>query len=137
VGADRKGPLAAFIVVAIIAAILLITSVRSQAATGWLGRAVPSTPEVVHAVGGGFGRMVEQGTILVQRTSDVVARADAHHPGARGAAGSASSGRQVRSAHAGRTRAGHGHVSRVPSRRGHQGTTGHGHPDHGRAFRNR
>ena len=31
-GADRRGPLAAFIVVAIIAAILLVTSVRSQAA---------------------------------------------------------------------------------------------------------
>jgi hypothetical protein len=44
VGADRKGPLVAFIVVAIIAAILLITSVRSQAATGRLGRAVPSAP---------------------------------------------------------------------------------------------
>jgi hypothetical protein len=32
VGADRKGPLAAFVVIAIIAAILLVTSVRSQAA---------------------------------------------------------------------------------------------------------
>jgi hypothetical protein len=31
VGADRKGPLVAFIVVAIIAAILLVTSVRSHA----------------------------------------------------------------------------------------------------------
>ncbi len=30
-GADRRGPLAAFIVVAIIAAILLVTSVRSRA----------------------------------------------------------------------------------------------------------
>lgn len=59
-GADRKGPLAAFIVVAIIAAILLITSVRSQAATGWLGRAVPSTPEVVRSMGGGLGRLVGQ-----------------------------------------------------------------------------
>ncbi len=30
-GADRRGPLAAFIVVAIIAAILLVTAVRSHA----------------------------------------------------------------------------------------------------------
>jgi hypothetical protein len=37
VGVDRKGPLVAFIVVAIIAAVLLITSVRSQAAPGWPG----------------------------------------------------------------------------------------------------
>jgi len=33
---DRRGPLVAFIVVAISAAILLVTSVRSQAAPGWL-----------------------------------------------------------------------------------------------------
>jgi hypothetical protein len=31
VGVDRKGPLAAFVVIAIIAAVLLVTSVRSQA----------------------------------------------------------------------------------------------------------
>jgi hypothetical protein len=36
VGANRRGPLAAFVVIAIIAAILLVTSVRSQAAPGWL-----------------------------------------------------------------------------------------------------
>ena len=35
-GTDRRGPLAAFVVIAIIAAILLVTSVRSQAAPGWL-----------------------------------------------------------------------------------------------------
>jgi hypothetical protein len=34
VGADRKGPLAAFVVIAIIAAVLLVTSVRSQADPG-------------------------------------------------------------------------------------------------------
>jgi len=34
VGADRKGPLAAFVVIAIIAAVLLATSVRSQAESG-------------------------------------------------------------------------------------------------------
>ncbi len=33
-GADRRGPLLAFIVIAIVAAILLITSVRSHASTG-------------------------------------------------------------------------------------------------------
>ena len=38
---DRRGPLVAFVVVAIIAAILLVTSVRSQAAPGWLR--VPAT----------------------------------------------------------------------------------------------
>ena len=32
-GADHRGPLLAFIIIAIVAAILLITSVRSQAAT--------------------------------------------------------------------------------------------------------
>jgi hypothetical protein len=35
VGADHKGPLAAFAVVAIIAGVLLVTSVRSQAAPSW------------------------------------------------------------------------------------------------------
>jgi hypothetical protein len=53
VGGDRKGPLAAFIVIAIIAAILLITSVRSQAATAWTDRTLPTAPRVVHAVGDG------------------------------------------------------------------------------------
>jgi hypothetical protein len=37
VGADRKGPLAAFVVIAIIAAVLLVTSVRSQAEPGRRG----------------------------------------------------------------------------------------------------
>lgn len=35
-GTDRKGPLAAFVVIAIVAAILLVTSVRSQAEPPWL-----------------------------------------------------------------------------------------------------
>ena len=35
-GADRRGPLAAFVVIAIVAAILLVTSVRSHASPGWL-----------------------------------------------------------------------------------------------------
>jgi hypothetical protein len=72
VGADRKGPLAAFVVIAIIAAILLVTSVRSQAATGWLRSALPSTPTMVGAVTGGLDQMVEQGTDLVARSADPV-----------------------------------------------------------------
>jgi len=71
-GADRKGPLAAFIVVAIIAAILLVTSVRSQAATGWLRNALPSPPNVVSAVDGGFDQIVEQGADLVHRSTGLV-----------------------------------------------------------------
>jgi hypothetical protein len=70
VGADRKGPLAAFIVIAIIAAILLVTSVRSQAATGWLRDALPSTPTVVNAVGDGVDQIVEGGSVLVQGSTD-------------------------------------------------------------------
>lgn len=35
-GAEHKGPLAAFVVIAVIAGVLLVTSVRSQAAPGWL-----------------------------------------------------------------------------------------------------
>jgi hypothetical protein len=38
VGADRRGPLVAFIVIAVIAAILLVTSVRSRAAPRWVDR---------------------------------------------------------------------------------------------------
>jgi hypothetical protein len=70
VSADRKGPLVAFIVVAIIAAILLVTSVRSQAATGWFRRALPSTHAVVHVVDGGLDRAVHQGSALVRATTD-------------------------------------------------------------------
>jgi hypothetical protein len=71
-GADRKGPLAAFIVVAIIAAILLVTSVRSQAAAGWLRSGLPSPPNVVSAVNGGFDQIVEQGADLVHRSAELV-----------------------------------------------------------------
>jgi hypothetical protein len=72
VSADRKGPLAAFIVIAIIAAILLVTSVRSQAATGWLNRALPSAHSVVHAVDGRVERVVAQGSALVRATTSRV-----------------------------------------------------------------
>lgn len=43
-GADRRGPLAAFIILAVIAVILLVTSVRSQAASGWFRTTVVAGP---------------------------------------------------------------------------------------------
>jgi hypothetical protein len=73
VGAERKGPLVAFIIVAIIAVILLVTSVRSQAAPGWLDRRLPAS---VVAVGDGMSRIVAQGVVLVHRTSPEHAAAD-------------------------------------------------------------
>jgi len=78
VSADRKGPLAAFIVVAVIAAILLVTSVRSQAATASVGRAPSSTSGVVRTVGGGIEQVVGQSGSLVH-TTDVVRHG--RHPG--------------------------------------------------------
>lgn len=84
-GADRKGPLAAFIVIAIIAAILLITSVRSQAATGWPRRALPSTSTVVQAVGGGLDRVVDGGLVLVHTTAGLVSSPDSGDTDASGA----------------------------------------------------
>jgi hypothetical protein len=79
VGADRKGPLAAFLVVAVIAVILLVTSVRSQAAPGWIqGRlpasivaAVPDAPAagVWDSVGVSVSQAVVQGVVLVHRAT--------------------------------------------------------------------
>ena len=83
-GTDRRGPLAAFIVVAIIAVILLVTSVRSQAAPGWLDgelpssvvAVVPSTDDgLLGAIGDGMDQLVEHGTVLVHK-------ATAHHSSA-------------------------------------------------------
>jgi len=74
VGAERKGPLAAFIVVAIIAVILLVTSVRSQAAPGWLDRRLPASVVAVvpssdsglwGASGNGMERIAAHGVVLV------------------------------------------------------------------------
>lgn len=68
---DRRGPLVAFVVVAIIAAILLVTSVRSQAAPGWLR--VPATTIADGPTAGDLGsasavrRTVHPGLLLVHR----------------------------------------------------------------------
>ncbi len=80
-GADHKGPLAAFVVIAIIAAVLLVTSVRSQAAPGWLDpdrlpasvvAGPPATdPRLWSAVASGVHQVVHGGVVLVKRsTSD-------------------------------------------------------------------
>ncbi|HEY3530776.1 MAG TPA: hypothetical protein VGK78_16640 [Nocardioides sp.] len=79
-GVDRKGPLAAFVVIAVIAAVLLVTSVRSQAAPGWLNPdnlpasvvAGPATTDPLWGpVTAHVDQVVEQGVVLVQKvTSD-------------------------------------------------------------------
>ena len=133
-GADRKGPLAAFIVVAIIAAILLITSVRSQAATGWLDRALPSTPGVVRAVGGGLDQVVGHGAALVLQTPPAVssgshgvsARRVPRHPSAGPSSNppTAPSAPALRHGH-------HGGWTQVRHRRSEHGHAEQGHPEHG------
>lgn len=55
-GADHKGPLAAFVVIAVVAAIVLVTSVRSQAV------------EVLTSVGHHLDRAVSSGVDVVERT---------------------------------------------------------------------
>jgi hypothetical protein len=90
VGADRKGPLAAFVVVALIAAILLVTSVRSQAAPWFSARiaAGPATePHLWGSVTGEVRQVVRDGTVLVRKAvqtsmkdptrSDAVSASDA------------------------------------------------------------
>jgi hypothetical protein len=78
VGADRRGPLAAFVILAIIAAVLLVTSVRSQAAPGWLDSdklpatviAAPVTePHLWGSVAGGVHQVVQDGAVLVRRAA--------------------------------------------------------------------
>ena len=76
-GADRRGPLAAFVVIAIIAAVLLVTSVRSQAAPGWLDpdnlpativAAPPVTdPHLWLSVSSGIPQAVRHGVVIVKR----------------------------------------------------------------------
>jgi hypothetical protein len=93
VGADHRGPLAAFIVVAIIAVVLLVTSVRSQAAPGWLDPGkVPATavvgpvaePHVWGAASGAVQQAVQEGVVLAPR---VAATGDAPAGPAVGATG--------------------------------------------------
>jgi hypothetical protein len=67
VGADRRGPLAAFIVVAVIAGILLVTSVRSQAAPRWLDPGGLPATVVAAPVTGGLDQIVREGVVLVHR----------------------------------------------------------------------
>jgi hypothetical protein len=76
VGTDRKGPLAAFVVIAIVAAILLVTSVRSQAKPQWFDPGEPS-PTVVAAPPisdplrwvpvAPVGQVVEHGVVLAKK----------------------------------------------------------------------
>jgi hypothetical protein len=81
VGADRRGPLAAFVVVALIAAILLVTSVRSQAAPWFSTRIVagPATePHLWGSVTGGMHQVVLDGAVLVRRAAHAPADAPTH-----------------------------------------------------------
>ena len=66
-GADRRGPLAAFIIVAVIAGILLVTSVRSQASPGWLSPVGLPATVVAAPVTGGLDQIVHEGVVLVHR----------------------------------------------------------------------
>jgi hypothetical protein len=70
VGADRRGPLAAFGSVALIAAILLVTSVRSQAAPWFRSTVVAGPvgePHLWSSVTGGVDQVVLSGTVLVRK----------------------------------------------------------------------
>lgn len=71
-GADRKGPLAAFVVIAVIAAILLVTSVRSQAEPSIVASPpMGSDPALWTSVGDEVGEVVQAGVTLVHKaTSD-------------------------------------------------------------------
>lgn len=78
-GADRKGPLAAFVVVTIIAAVLLVTSVRSQAAPGIFGRsfpvtilAGPGTAGLLHSASHHADQAVHQGMVLAHKAVEPV-----------------------------------------------------------------
>jgi hypothetical protein len=81
VGTDRKGPLAAFVVIAIVAAILLVTSVRSQAEPNWfVPREPPATVVAAPPISdplrwapvapmGPLGQVVKPGVVLVRRAT--------------------------------------------------------------------
>jgi hypothetical protein len=136
VGADRKGPLAAFVVIAIIAAVLLVTSVRSQAAPGWLRPdklpasvvAAPVTePHLWGAVSGGVHQVVQDGVVLAKRatsgpssventtTEAVVATSSVAGPPATGDSGPSETHQVVPTRHAVR----HPHHTTSPHRPAH------------------
>ena len=76
-GTDRKGPLAAFVLIAIVAAVLLVTSVRSQATPRWLtAGGIPAAlvvgppatdPHLWLAVGSRLHQAVHDGVVLAQK----------------------------------------------------------------------
>jgi hypothetical protein len=77
VGTVRKGPLAAFVLIAIVAAVLLVTSVRSQATPRWLtAGGIPAAlvvgppatdPHLWLAVGSRLHQAVPDGVVLAQK----------------------------------------------------------------------
>jgi hypothetical protein len=67
VGADRKGPLAAFVVIAIIAAILLVTSVRSQAEPSLVAEPPAVTYPDLWAPAADLQVVVRSGVTLVRK----------------------------------------------------------------------
>ena len=78
-GADRRGPLAAFIILAVIAVILLVTSVRSQAAPGWFRTTVVAghvarpdawAPDVT--------QVVQEGVVLARKAAADTSRPEHH-----------------------------------------------------------
>jgi hypothetical protein len=84
VGGDRRGPLAAFVVIAIVTAVLLVTSVRSQAAPGWLDPdELPATvvaarvaePHLWGSVAAGVHQVVQDGVVLVRRAASAASDA--------------------------------------------------------------
>jgi hypothetical protein len=72
VGADRRGPLAAFIILAVIAVILLVTSVRSQASSGWFRTTVVAGPVTEPSPWGprDVTQVVRDGVVLVRKAAD-------------------------------------------------------------------
>lgn len=77
-GTDRKGPLAAFVVIAIVAAILLVTSVRSQAEPPWVDHdQLPATVVAAPPIDDPLrwapvvtvGQVVEDGVVLAPKAT--------------------------------------------------------------------
>jgi hypothetical protein len=91
VGADRRGPLAAFIILAVIAVILLVTSVRSQAAAGWFHTTLVAGP--VHEphlsdVTGDVTKVVEDGAVLARKAAVDTSEHETDHTESLGATSS-------------------------------------------------